>query len=302
MDIVTYVDEIPDRGQTVFGEKLVETAGGKGANQAVAVAKQDKEVAFIGCVGDDHHGEMLLNSLRTYKVDTTSMKQLANTDSGKTSIIVENSGENFIIYLEGANKKLDKTYVRETLQAQTNCEVLLVQLESPYEVVLEAMKTAKEQGIKVILDPAPSSHVADELLQYADLVLPNEQEAEEITGIKIVDETSALAAAAIFNRKGIQQGVLKVGAAGSYVFNKGDITFVEAIKVGAIDTVGAGDCFAGAFASAYLDNLSIVEAAKHANIVAALKVTKAGAQDGIPTLNEVREFCREQNFEFYIDK
>lgn len=302
MDIVTYVNDIPVRGQTVNGKKLVETAGGKGANQAVAVAKQNKDVALIGCIGDDYHGDMLLQRLREYNVDTSKLKQLQDTASGKTSIVVEDSGENFIIYLEGANKKLDKGYVRNTIQAEKNCEVLLVQLESPYDVVLEAMKTAHEQGIKVILDPAPSNHVTDELLQYAHLVLPNEQETREITGITITDEASALTAATIFKQKGIEQGVLKVGATGSYVFDKQDMTFIDAIQVKAIDTVGAGDCFAGAFASAYVDGLSLVEAAKHANIVAALKVTKAGAQDGIPTQKEVKDFCAERNLPCYVTK
>lgn len=301
MDVVTYVDHIPKPGQTVFGERLVEMAGGKGANQAVAVAKQEKEVALIGSVGSDRHGEILLEGLENFNVDTTNIEKLSGIDSGKTSIVVENSGENFIIYLEGANGQLDKDYVREALQKQTNCGVLLVQLESPYEVVLEAMKTAKEQGITVILDPAPSRNVTDELLAYADIVLPNEQEAKDITGIDIEDEATAQAAAAIFRDKGIKKGVLKVGARGSYVFNEEKITFVEPIRVEAVDSVGAGDCFAGAFASAYVDELPIVEAARHANIVAALKVTKAGAQDGIPTLDEVKMFCKERHFELYIE-
>lgn len=300
MDVVTYVDHIPKPGQTVFGERLVETAGGKGANQAVAVAKQEKDVVFIGSVGSDRHGEMLLEGLENFHVDTSSMQRLKGIDSGKTSIVVENSGENFIIYLEGANGQLDKDQVRTALQKQKDCEVLLVQLESPYEVVLEAMKTAKEQGVTVVLDPAPSRNVTDELLSYADLVLPNEQEAKDITSIEIVDEESAQAAAAIFRKKGIDQGVLKLGAHGAYVFNKETITFVDPIQVEAVDSVGAGDCFAGAFASAYIDGQSVEEAARYANVVSALKVTKPGAQDGIPTLEEVKAFSKERDVSLYI--
>lgn len=300
MDVVTYVDHIPKPGQTVFGERLVEMAGGKGANQAVAVAKQRKDVVLIGTVGSDRHGKVLLEGLENFQVDTSGIKRVEGIDSGKTSIIVESSGENFIIYLEGANGELDKDYVRTELQKQTNCDVLLVQLESPYEAVLEAMKTAKEQGMTVILDPAPSRNVTDELLHYADIVLPNEQEAKDITGITIQDEATAKAAADIFREKGIRQGVLKVGARGSYVFDETNITFIEPIRVEAVDSVGAGDCFAGAFASAYVDQLPIAEAARHANIVAALKVTKAGAQDGIPTLEDVKAFCEERNLDLYI--
>src|SRR5690625_168536 len=300
MDIVTYVDEFPARGQTVFGEKVVESPGGKGANQSISVAKQGKPVALIGSVGDDRHGDMLINDLKENNVNTSFMKQLSNTDSGKTSIIIEKSAENTIIYLEGANKKLDQQYVRESIQQQTDCEMLLVQLETPYHVILEAMKTAKEQGITVVLDPAPTTYVTDELLTYADFILPNEQETELITGIDVVDEVTALAAVAIFRKKGVDRGVLKIGARGSYVFEGDTRTFIEGIQVPAVDTVGAGDCFAGAFSSALVDKLSLVEAAKYANIVAALKVTKHGAQAGIPTLEEVKAFCTERNFDCHI--
>jgi len=300
MDVVTYVDHIPQPGQTVFGERLVETAGGKGANQAVAVAKQEKEVVFIGSVGSDRHGDMLVEGLQNFQVDVSSMQRLEGIDSGKTSIVVENSGENLIIYLEGANGELDTNHVRAALQKQTDCEVLLVQLESPYNVVLEAMKTAREQGITVILDPAPSRNVTDELLRYADLVLPNEQEAKDITNIEIVDDVSAQAAAAIFRKKGIDQGVLKLGAHGAYVFNEENITFVKPMQVEAVDSVGAGDCFAGAFASAYIDGQSVEEAASYANVVSALKVTKPGAQDGIPTLAEVKAFSKKRDVSLYM--
>lgn len=301
MDIVTYVDQFPERGQTIFGEKVVESPGGKGANQSISSAKQGKEVALIGCVGDDRHGDMLLNGLKENNVDISFMKQLANTDSGKTSIIIEKSAENTIIYLEGANKALDKAYVKECIEQQTDCEVLLVQLETPYDVVLEAVKTAKQQGITVVLDPAPTTYITDELIQHADLVLPNEQETFDITGIDVQDEVTARAAVAIYRKKGVHQGVLKLGSRGSYVFEEDNLTFIEGIKVEAVDTVGAGDCFAGAFASALIDKLPLVEAATYANIVAALKVTKHGAQAGIPSLKEVQEFCKVRGFDCYIN-
>ena len=300
MDIVTYVDHFPARGETVFGKRVVESAGGKGANQSIAAAKQGKDVALIGSVGTDRYGGMLLEGLEHYEVNTSFMQQLPNVDSGKTSIIVEESAENTIIYIEGANKLLDKQHVQKSIKQQTDCDILLVQLETPYDIILEALKTAKEQGIKTVLDPAPATYVTDELLEYADLVLPNEQETKDITGIEVIDDVSAQAAVAIFQKKGVQQGVLKLGGKGAYVFDQDKLTFITGINVPAVDTVGAGDCFAGAFASAYVDGLSIVEAAKYANIVAALKVTKHGAQAGSPTLDEVKAFCTERGFDCYI--
>ncbi|MFC4660693.1 ribokinase [Oceanobacillus aidingensis] len=300
MDVVTYVDNFPQRGQTVFGEKIVEFSGGKGANQAIAVAKQEKEVTLIGCIGEDKHGESMMDVLQTNQVDTTFLKKLPNTDSGKTSIIVEQSAENTIIYVPGANNDLQPAYVRESIQKQSDCEILLIQLETPYDVALAAMQTAREQGIKVVLDPCPAIHVTDELLKYVDLILPNEQEIIDITGEAVKDEKTAQRAVASLKEKGVRSGILKLGGKGLFVFIDDELTFVEAIQVNAVDTVGAGDCFAGAIVSALTDRLSLMEAAKYANAVAALKVTKKGAQIGIPTLEEITAFCEKRELDVHV--
>lgn len=300
MDIVTSVDTYPERGQTVFGKKIMEFPGGKGANQSIACARQNKAVTLIGCVGQDVHGNSLINDLQKNHVDTSNIKRLADSSSGQTTIILDDEAENTIIYVEGANGELDPDYVAETIHRLEDCKILLTQMETPYKTVLKAMKTAKEKGIKVILDPAPANKVTDEMLAYADLVLPNIHETEELTGIRVKDEQSAREAADMFRAKGVNQGVLKLGAAGSYIFDSNELSFVEGINVQAIDTVGAGDCFAGALASALIDGLRLPEAASYANVVAALKVTKHGAQAGIPTMDEIIAFTEENNFLNYL--
>lgn len=299
MDIVTSVDVYPERGQTVFGKKIMEFPGGKGANQSIACARQNKEVSLIGCVGEDVHGNTLINDLQKNQVDTSNIKRLADASTGQTTIILDDEAENTIIYVEGANGELAPVYVAECIQ-KLDAKILLTQMESPYETVLMAMKTAKEKGLNVILDPAPANQVTDEMIQLADIVLPNIHETEVLTGVLIKDKQSAQKAANIFRLKGVEQGVLKLGSSGSYIFDGDALTFVEGIKVKAVDTVGAGDCFAGALASALIDGQSLVEAAKYANIVAALKVTKHGAQAGIPTMEEVQTFCKQNNLSIYL--
>lgn len=302
IDVVTTVNAYPERGQTVFGKKITEFLGGKGANQAIACAKQDKKVTLVGSIGQDEQGEKMLEGLETNGVDVSNMKRVTEEGSGQTTIILDDEAENTIIYVEGANGKLDPDYVTERIQGLDNCKILLAQLETPAETVIAAMKAAKEMGMKVILDPAPANHVTDEMLGYADIVLPNIHETELITGVLITDEQSAREAAKVFASKGVKQGVLKLGGMGSYVFDGEKLTYIDGIKVKAVDTVGAGDCFAGALASALLDGQPLAEAASYANIVAALKVTKRGAQAGIPTIEEILAFSEQNNLSNYLSE
>ncbi|HLQ73884.1 MAG TPA: ribokinase [Bacillota bacterium] len=295
MDIVTSVDKYPERGQTIFGNEILQFVGGKGANQSVACAKQEKSVAIIGAVGKDSYGETLINELNEAGVLTREVKELTEVTSGQTTIILDGEAENTIIYVEGANGELTKEDVTKSIQSLKGSKILLAQMETPYETVLQAMKTAKAQGMKVILDPAPANHVTDDMLQYADFVLPNVHETEWLTGVRVVDEHTAREAVIAFRAKGVHQGVLKIGSSGSFVFDEDKLTFIKGIKVDAVDTVGAGDCFAGALASALIDGKTIEEAASYANVVAALKVTKHGAQAGIPTLEEVENFIKEHS-------
>lgn len=302
IDVVTTVDAYPERGQTVFGKKIMEFLGGKGANQAIACAKQNKKVTLVGSIGQDAQGDKMLDGLQTNGVDVSNIKRVTEEGSGQTTIILDDEAENTIIYVEGANGRLTPDDVTERIQRLYDCKVLLAQLETPAETVIAAMKAAKEKGMKVILDPAPANHVTEEMLAYADIVLPNSHETEYITGVSITDEDSAKEAANYFVSKGVRQGVLKLGGTGSYVFEDENLTFIKGIKVNAVDTVGAGDCFAGALASALIDGQPFPEAASYANIVAALKVTKHGAQAGIPTIEEILEFSKQNNLPVYLEK
>lgn len=299
-DVVTSVKEYPLLGQTVIGKSIDEFHGGKGANQAVACAQQEKSVSMIGAVGSDSIGQDLIDNLKKMKVKTDHIAVLEGEKSGQTTIILDEKGENVIIYVGGANNEIRSEHVKNSIESLKNCHILLTQMESPSSVVLEAMKKAKEKDITVIFDPAPPTNVSDEMLTYTDIILPNVHEAEVLTGVKIKDLNTAKQARDILHNKGVKKGVFTLGSIGSYVFDEKDIEFIEATQVKAIDTVGAGDCFAASLASALLDGNSLVDAAKYASFVSALKVTKSGAQIGMPSLKEIIDFAKEKGFDLYF--
>jgi len=167
-------------------------------------------------------------------------------------------------------------------------------MEIPVEAVIQAMKAAKRKGMFVILDPAPAEGIVLEALQYADIITPNLQETYTLTGIKADSEESAIKAAEHFHLHfGMKKSIIKMGGSGLVLYDEGKTLFIPPLKVKAIDTVGAGDSFAGALACAIADGKTLEEAAKFAVIVSGIKVTRKGAQDGIPTLEEVKQYCKE---------
>ncbi|WP_404405098.1 ribokinase [Jeotgalibacillus malaysiensis] len=291
MDIVTTSDRYPKQGETAFGNDLILSSGGKGANQAAACAKLGKSVKLIGAVGKDLFAEQLLGSLKETGVDVTTVKQSNLYPTGCVIVTLDSEAENTMLVIKGANEDLQPEEVQEKMKTLTNTKVCLVQMEIASETVIEAMKSARKQNMFVLLDPAPSDGVVDEVFQYADLITPNEQEAYEITGIKVTDQKSAVEAAKWFHQyHQIKNSIIKLGSRGAVVYEDGHTTFIHPIRVKAVDTVGAGDSFAGALACAIADGETLIDAARYASIVAALKVTKKGAQTGLPTEAEVAQF------------
>ncbi|MEC0694333.1 PfkB family carbohydrate kinase [Bacillus atrophaeus] len=180
--------------------------------------------------------------------------------------------------------------------------VLLVQMEIPEEAVIEAMIQARNKKMFFILDPAPAGGITGRALQYADLIVPNKQETKQLTGIEVTDRDSAHQAAEYFDQIGIKNSIIKMGEKGSLVYENGKTEYIEGIRVKAIDTVGAGDTFAGALGFALAGGANLVDSVRFANVVSALKVTKQGAQAGVPTLDEVRDFCEERGISHYLSK
>ncbi|SDM92475.1 ribokinase [Fictibacillus solisalsi] len=301
IDIVAYTNKYPNHGDTNFGERMTTLPGGKGANQAVASAVLGKTVNMIGSIGKDLYGDNILQSLNNKGVNTTHIKRIDTSSTGCAIITVDQGAENTMLVVKGANDELSKEDIKLAFNTITDSKVLLVQMEVSEESVIEALIQGKNKGMFVILDPAPADGITKHALQYADLIVPNKQETKELTGIDVLDLPSAQQAANIFHQMGIKNSIIKMGSQGSFIFINGTTSYIEPITVNAVDTVGAGDTFAGALAFAIADGADIQEAVQFANIVAALKVTRQGAQS-IPTLDEVNEFCKQKGLSHYIQE
>ncbi|MEZ0118661.1 UNVERIFIED_ORG: ribokinase [Heyndrickxia coagulans] len=289
MDVVVNCETYPKYGNTEFCQSIKMLPGGKGANQAASAATLGKKVAMVGSVGNDSAGNQMLENLRSRGVDVTGVMKTDKAGTGTFIALVDRSGENTMVGTIGANEALTGQDIEKAF-ANLKAKILLIQMETSKESILAAMKLAKQRGMYVILDPAPAGGITPEAFRYADLVLPNSQETEAITGIKVTDKESALLAAQKIHELGIPNAIVKMGSKGSLVSQQGKITFVDSIQVQAVDTVGAGDCYAGAIADALIDTDDLVEAARFASVAAGIKVSRAGGQDAIPTLEEIKKY------------
>ncbi|WP_026772201.1 ribokinase [Sediminibacillus sp. JSM 1682029] len=299
IDIVAQTDRYPSRGETIFGKKIDYLSGGKGANQATSVAKLGKQVSMIGAVGNDFHGDKLVDTLKERKVNTEFIKRSQILATGTAIITIDQTAENTMLVLKSANDDLLPEDIESAFAKMAHSEVLLVQMEVPQETVIRAMELAKKRGMYVILDPAPAEGITVKALDYADVITPNRQETKHMIGIDVIDIETAVDAGRTFEKMGVKNSILKMADKGCVVYQNGKWEHLPSIPVTPLDTVGAGDSFAGALACAISDGYDLIEAAKFASIVGALKVTKLGAQSGIPTLEEVDAFCKERGLSYY---
>ncbi|RFU65185.1 ribokinase [Peribacillus glennii] len=299
IDIAALADRYPNRGETMFGKRMEVLPGGKGANQATACARLGSSVHMIGSIGKDLYGDIILESLKKSNVDTSFVKQVEESSTGCAIITIDSTAENTMLVFKGANEDLNVTDINQAFSKIEGSNVLLVQMEIPEEVVIESMIQARKKGMFVILDPAPAEGITVRALEYADLIVPNRQETKQLTNIDVTSVDTALKAAKYFESMGVKNSIIKMAEKGSLVYQNGRLEFVPSIPVKALDTVGAGDSFAGALACAIAEGEDLVSAVKFASIVGALKVTKLGAQVGIPNLEEVNKFCEERNISYY---
>ena len=308
MDLVTYSDRFPSPGETVVGDRFLTYAGGKGANQAVAAARMGGRTVMVGQVGDDIFGPQLLEGLQAAGVDVSGVAVADGQTSGIAVIGIDGSAQNRIVQVLGANSTCGPAQADAVAAALSDASVLMLQLEVPVDVSLAAARAAKAAGKTVILDPGPVRPFPEELLQLADVVTPNETEAEALVGFHIdapedtgVDSSrSAERAAAELLRRGAGAAVIKMGAHGA-VFatgRQGDRSAFPARFMGrqtafpveAVDTVAAGDAFNGALAVFLAEGRPLERAVLLACVAGALAVTTTGAQDSMPTRAAVMEF------------
>ena len=287
MDMVARVPRMPVGGETLTADKYYVNPGGKGANQAVAIAKLGGKVAMIGKVGSDETGDALKNNLKAMGVDE-SMVTRADVPSGIAMIIVE-GGENRIILYKGANHSVTKADVDEGLKNAKPGDALVMQLEIPLETVTYAAAVAKQKGMLVLLNPAPSVPLGEELLKNVDIIAPNEPETEILTGVGLDSDVHIALAVKKLYQLGVKRVIITMGSRGSIVAEGQTITPVEPRKVKAVDTTSAGDTFVGATVLRYLDGDTLEDAARFASVASSITVTREGAAQSIPTLDEVKK-------------
>jgi ribokinase len=290
--MIIKVDRLPQSGETIIGGEFATSAGGKGANQAVAAARVGGNVTFIARVGHDMFGEMAVDGFRANGINTDYVARDRNNPSGVALIYVSKNGQNSIAVASGANSRLAPSDVRKAKGCFSKAKVLLVQLEIPLKSVLYSAKLAATTGLRVILNPAPAQPLPAALLRGLYLLTPNEIEAELLTGIVVRNEAAAAAAADKLLSSGVQNVIVTMGAKGAFVAGKGLRKFVPGYKVKAVDATGAGDVFNGALAVAIAEGQSLLEAAVFANVAAAISVTRLGAQASAPTRQEIEHALR----------
>ena len=287
IDLVINTDILPKLGETIHGRNFMTAYGGKGANQAVAVAKLYGKADMIGAVGSDEFGKLLKGNLEANHVETKGVK-IADTNSG-VAVITVCGGDNHIILDGGANDAVSPAWIDENLDLIKNADIVIFQLEIPMETIIYAAKKAKEFGCKVLLNPAPAAKLPEELLAYTDIIIPNEHEAAIITGHE--NEVDALKA---LYDNGNRNVIVTLGSKGC-IYNDGkEIKSQTPFKVKAVDSTAAGDSFIGGYCSALCEGKTMEEAIRFATAVSAITVSRPGASVSIPTRTEVEEFLKNQ--------
>ncbi|MBM6875865.1 ribokinase [Fusobacterium mortiferum] len=293
MDLVTRCKRAPKGGETLFGEEFSQVPGGKGANQAVAIGKLGTNVIMLGKIGKDSFGKDMLVSMEKNGVNIQHIEE-GEKATGIAKIIVEESGQNRILVVAGANSEVDKEYIDRHLAAIKESDIVVTQLEIPIETVEYTLKKAKEFGKITILNPAPARELSDEIIKNSDFIIPNESELALITGMAVETEEVIKKAGKKLLDMGVKNLIITLGSKGSLHLNRDKCEFHSAYKVKAIDTTAAGDSFIGGVVRE-LNGDNISEAIEFGTKVSAIAVTKKGAQTSIPTIEEVKNFRGEKS-------
>lgn len=288
-DLIASVKTFPTAGETIVGKSFLQAMGGKGANQAVAAHKSGGDVKFITCLGRDANGQ---NALKYYKeegLDVSSSLIVDGVPSGTAIIMVDEKGENCIVITPGANKMLTSDYIYKVKEAIIESDMLVLQMEIPYETVKTVCELANQNHKRVLFNVAPACQCDEDLMKKIDILIVNETEAEAISGEKIaiagkeavVDKLLAM---------GVNTVVLTLGKKGCLLKNNQQVLYVPAFIVEALDSTAAGDTFCGALAAELSRGHDWAVALKFATAASAICVTRMGAQPSIPSEKEVREF------------
>jgi len=290
MDFDVYMNRRPQPGETVMARSLKLVPGGKGANQAYALGKLGVNASMIGAVGNDTFGQQMLDNLQSVQVDTSGVKISDTCETGKAFIEIEDSGQNSISVIAGANYDLNAAGIAEHRDMFHAADAVVMQLEIPMPVVVAAAKMAKTCGCMVIIDPAPACQAfPEELFPLIDIAKPNETELSVLTGMPTKSEEQVVKAARTLTRKGVGVVLVTLGGQGTMLVTENHVEKFPAYKVKAVDTTAAGDCFLAAFISRF-DGSNYSEAIDFGTRASAIAVTRRGAQSSIPEAQEIEMF------------
>lgn len=293
MDLVARVPRLPAPGETLIGHNFSTVSGGKGANQAVAVARLGIPTSMVGRVGGDDFGEDLLTSLQANGVQTDGVLVEQSARSGVAMIAVDDRGENHIIVIPEANGRINEEDVERLARYLPGSAALLLQFEIPLLAVQAAAQAAQEAGVRVVLDPAPArTDLPTDLYPLVDIITPNAVEAEQLVGFPINNPESAAQAANVLRQRGVNTVVIKLGAQGVFCTTADESFFIPAFSVQAVDTVAAGDAFNGGLAAALAEGLPLRQSIVWGAAAGALAATKAGAQTSMPDRNTFNAFLQ----------
>lgn len=284
VDLTANAPRFPRPGETILGSRFAVFTGGKGGNQAVAAARLGARVSMIGCVGADANGELYQSVLAKEGVDAKGVSVLPGATTGVTLIEVDETGENTIVLVCGANDELTCDMITERADAIREARVLLLQLETPMVCVNHAAALARQAGCLVVLDPAPAQPVPDAVLALCDYVTPNETELSVLTGkcVDTIDE--AIEAAGALLQRGARAVINKRGAQGALLVTRAGAQLFPGYKVATVDTTAAGDTFNAALAVGLTLDYEIGDAIRLANAAAAISTTGLGAQAAMPSM------------------
>ena len=284
-DLVFHTERMPKLGETIVGQEFAINAGGKGLNQAVAIAKLGGNTSFLCAVGDDANGKMLLDTLEEYNVKFIGRKD-KSLPTG-IAVITVIDGDNFIVLNSGANESLTPQFIKDNSKLILEADYIVMQLEIPTNTITEICEIAKNGKAKIILNPAPYKPLPESLFPMLDYLIPNEHEAEDITGICLDSDENCVSALQKLQQMGVKNVIITLGDRGC-VYNECDkIIFSPAVPAKAVDTTSAGDSFIGALTVSLAENHTLSEAISFATKVAAITVSRNGAAKSIPFAHEI---------------
>ncbi len=285
--MVIKADRLPAPGETVIGGQFMMNPGGKGANQAVAIARMGGDVSFITKTGNDLFGRQSVELYNAENIKTDHVYSDAEHPSGVALISVDASGENCILVAPGANSFLSPLDIEKSKSVIEAADLLLMQLEIPIETVEYAADIAAANGVKVVLNPAPARALSEAILRNVTIITPNKGEAEVLSGVSVTDWASARKAADLISDKGVETVVITLGSLGALIKQGNVYHEIPAEAVVAVDTTAAGDTFSGTLCVGLAEGKDIVDAVKMACRAASVTVTRMGAQAAIPYRNEL---------------